>query len=171
MKSESCSVVSILCDPMDYTIHGILQARILEWIPFPFSRGFSQPRSPMLQVDSLATEPQGKSKNTGVGSLSLLHQIFPTQELNWGLLHCRRDSLPAELPGKPQYDMIKLILNSTFSSSFLGDFCMPCKGPCWGPQTSETSCISPCSSPSVSMDRASLKSRIRARPLHHILYL
>ena len=33
-----------LCDPMDYTVHGILQARILEWIDFPFSRGSSQPR-------------------------------------------------------------------------------------------------------------------------------
>ena len=30
-----------LCDPVDYTIHGILQARILEWIAFPFSRGSS----------------------------------------------------------------------------------------------------------------------------------
>ena len=29
-----------LCDPMDYTVHGILQARILEWVAFPFSRGF-----------------------------------------------------------------------------------------------------------------------------------
>ena len=33
-----------LCDPMDYSVHGILQARILEWIAFPFSRGSSQPR-------------------------------------------------------------------------------------------------------------------------------
>ena len=33
-----------LCDPMDYTVHGILQARILEWVVFPFSRGSSQPR-------------------------------------------------------------------------------------------------------------------------------
>ena len=32
------------CDPMDYTIHGILQARILEWLAFPFSRGSSQRR-------------------------------------------------------------------------------------------------------------------------------
>ena len=30
---------------MDYTVHGILQARILEWVAFPFSRAFSQPRS------------------------------------------------------------------------------------------------------------------------------
>ena len=34
-----------LCDPMAYTVHGILQARILEWVAFPFSRGSSQPRN------------------------------------------------------------------------------------------------------------------------------
>ena len=33
-----------VCDPMDYTVHGILQAGILEWVAFPFSRGSSQPR-------------------------------------------------------------------------------------------------------------------------------
>ena len=33
-----------LCDPMDYTVHGILQTRILEWVAFPFSRGSSQLR-------------------------------------------------------------------------------------------------------------------------------
>ena len=38
---QSCPT---LCNPMDYTIHGILQARILEWIAFPFSRRSSQPR-------------------------------------------------------------------------------------------------------------------------------
>ena len=32
------------CDPMDYIVQGILLARILEWVAFPFSRGFSQPR-------------------------------------------------------------------------------------------------------------------------------
>ena len=51
-----------------------------------------EPRSPTLQafqVDSLPAEPPGKPKNTGVGSLSLLRRIFPTQESNWGLLHCR----------------------------------------------------------------------------------
>ena len=49
-----------------------------------------KPRSPALQVDSLLAEPQGKPKNTGVGNLSLLQQIFPTQESNKGLLCCRR---------------------------------------------------------------------------------
>ena len=49
-----------------------------------------EPRSPVLQADSLPAEPQGKPKNIGVGSLSLLQQIFLTQESNRGLLHCRR---------------------------------------------------------------------------------
>ena len=34
MESESCSVVSDSLDPVDYTVHGILQARILEWVVF-----------------------------------------------------------------------------------------------------------------------------------------
>ena len=49
-----------------------------------------EPSSPALQADSLPAEPQGKPQNTWVGNLSLLQWIFPTQELNWGLLHCRR---------------------------------------------------------------------------------
>ena len=45
-----------LCDPLDCSpqcssVHGILQARILEWVAIPFSKGFSQPRSPALQAD------------------------------------------------------------------------------------------------------------------------
>ena len=48
-------------------------------------------RSPALQADSLPAEPQEKPKNTGVGILSLLQQIFQTQELNWGFLHGRHD--------------------------------------------------------------------------------
>ena len=38
--AQSCLT---LCDPWDYTDHGILQARILEWVAVPFSRGSSQP--------------------------------------------------------------------------------------------------------------------------------
>ena len=49
-----------------------------------------EPRSPALQVDSLPAEPPGKTKNTGVGSLSLLQWIFLTQLSNQGLLHCRQ---------------------------------------------------------------------------------
>ena len=56
-----------------------------------------KPRSPILQADSLPAEPAGKSKNTGVGSLSLLQWVFPTQESNRGLLALQVDSLPTEL--------------------------------------------------------------------------
>ena len=49
-----------------------------------------EPTSPALQVDSSPAEPQGKPKNTGVGSLSLLQQTFLTQKLNPGLLNCRQ---------------------------------------------------------------------------------
>ena len=57
-------------------------------------------RYPALQVDSLLSEPPGKPKNTGMGSLSLLQGILLIQELDRDLLHCSAH-LPAELPGKP----------------------------------------------------------------------
>ena len=59
-------------------------------------------RSPTLQVDSLPSEPQGKPNNTGVGSLSLLQQIFPTQESNRGLLHCRWILYQLRYQGSPR---------------------------------------------------------------------
>ena len=59
--------------------------------PFPSLGDLPNPGikagSPALQVDSLPAGPQGKTQNTEVGSLSLLQRIFPTQKLNWGLLH------------------------------------------------------------------------------------
>ena len=55
--AQSCPT---LCDPMDYTVRGILQASIMRWVAFPFSRGSSQPRDqtrfPALQGDSLPAE-------------------------------------------------------------------------------------------------------------------
>ena len=44
VKVKAAQSCPALCDSMDYTVHGILQARILEWLAFPFSRGSSQPR-------------------------------------------------------------------------------------------------------------------------------
>ena len=44
-----------LCDPMDCTIHGTLQARILDWVAFPFSREFLQPRD-QTQVSRVASK-------------------------------------------------------------------------------------------------------------------
>ena len=95
---QSCPT---LCDPMDCSlpgssVHGIFQARVLEWVAIafstrktpwtaafqaPLSMGFSRQEYwsgvPLaLQVESLPAEPQGKPKHTGVGSLSLLQGIF-----------------------------------------------------------------------------------------------
>ena len=79
---------------MGYTVHGILQAGILEWVAFSFSRGSYQPRikprSSTLKANSLPAEPQGRPTHTRGGSLSLLQRIFPTQELYWDLLHWRQ---------------------------------------------------------------------------------
>ena len=87
LSSSSSSSSSIV------TSQGILWARILEPVAMPSSRGSSQPRDrtqvSILQADSSPSEPPGKPKNTGVCSRSLLQGIFPTQELNQGLLHYR----------------------------------------------------------------------------------
>ena len=63
------------------------------WSGMPFSSPGDpgiEPRSPALWADCLLSEPPGKPKNTEVNSLFLLLGIFLTQELNWGLLHCRQ---------------------------------------------------------------------------------
>ena len=105
VKMKVAQLCLTLCNPMDSTVHGTLQARILEWVAFPFFRGSSQPRD-RTQVshfagDSLPAEPQGKPKNIGVGSLLLLQQIFPTQESNWCLLHCRQILYQLSYQGSP----------------------------------------------------------------------
>ena len=68
-KSSSTKLVKVkvaqscptLCDPMDYTVHGILQARILEWVVFPpgaLPNPGIETRSPALQMESLPAEPK-----------------------------------------------------------------------------------------------------------------
>ena len=76
-------------------------------VAFPFFGGSFQPRD-RTQVSHLAGRfftslAIRNPKNTGVGSLSLLPRIFPTQESKQGLLHCKwiASSLPTELSEKP----------------------------------------------------------------------
>ena len=61
MKGKSCPT---LWNPMDYIVHGVLQARILEWVAFPFLGDLPklgiEPKSPALQENSLPAEPPGK---------------------------------------------------------------------------------------------------------------
>ena len=102
MKSESEVAQSCptLRDPVDRSlpgssVHGISQARVLEWVAIAFSqsKGVAQ-LCPTLgapwTIQDSWTIQNSPGQNTGVGSLSLLQGIFPTQELNQGLLHCRR---------------------------------------------------------------------------------
>ena len=82
-----------LCNSVDYTVHGILQARIREWVGVPFSRGSFQPRD-QIQVSPVAswffTSWTTREAQEYWSNLSLLQWIFLTQESNCGLLHCRR---------------------------------------------------------------------------------
>ena len=75
--TQSCLT---FCKPMDYTVHGTLQARILEWVAFPFSRWSSQPeikpRSPTLQEDSLPGEPPRKPWVHNLWPLARTHCSF-----------------------------------------------------------------------------------------------
>ena len=90
--SDVAQLCSTLCDPMDCSppgssVHGILQARILEWVTISFSRDLPspgiEPRSPTLQADALASEPPGKPHASKV-MLKTLHarlQYYVNQEL------------------------------------------------------------------------------------------
>ena len=61
VKVKVAQLCLTLCNPMDYTVYEILQARLLEWVAFPFSGDLPnpeiKPRSPTLQADSLPAEP------------------------------------------------------------------------------------------------------------------
>ena len=82
---------------------GILQARTLEWIAFPFSGDLPnpgiKPRNPTLQAASLAAEPQGKPKNTGVVAYPFSGGL-PHPGIKPGSSALQVDSLPTELSGK-----------------------------------------------------------------------
>ena len=114
-----------LCVIPRIVVHGIFQARILEWVAFPFSRGSSQPRdgtqgwNSALPADSLPAEPQEKPKNNGVGSLSLLQGIFPTQELNRGLLLCRQILYQLSDQGNPWVTLDSALFSVSPSDSDL----------------------------------------------------
>ena len=77
------------------------------WSGYPIPSPVDHPNpgielgSPALQVDSLPIVLSGKPKNTGVGSLSLLQQIFLTQESKQGLLYCRQILYQLSYQGSP----------------------------------------------------------------------
>ena len=109
--AQSCLT---LCDPMDQTVPEILQARILEWVTFPFSKGYSQPRD-WTQVSHIAGRFFTSWATRGAqeywsSSLSLLQQTLPTQELNQGLLYCRQILYQLSYEGNPDKNSIKFLI-------------------------------------------------------------
>ena len=77
-----------LCDPVDDTVHGILQARILEWIAFPFSRGSSQPRdqNPGLLHCRILYHMSHKGSPLDL-QLEVLYHLTFIQNQKWGPYH------------------------------------------------------------------------------------
>ena len=93
-KCKSLSRIRLFATP--WIMQSMKFSRPEYWSGWPFPSPGDlpnpeiEPRSPTLQMDFLPAEPEGKPKNTRVGSQFLLQQIFLSQELNQGLLHCRQ---------------------------------------------------------------------------------
>ena len=87
VKVKVAQLCLTLCDPVNYTVHGLLWARIMEWVAFPFSRGSSQPRDQTQLVHSLPAEPQGKQENKICHcfhfSPSFWHEVMGLDAMIW----------------------------------------------------------------------------------------
>ena len=130
MKVKVTQLCPTLCNPVDYTVHGLLWARILEWVAFPFSRGSFQPRDRTqvshiagrvfttwatreAQTESLSVisdslrphEPyspwSSPGQNTGLGNFFPFPTDLPNPGIELGSPALQVDSLPTELSGKP----------------------------------------------------------------------
>ena len=91
LKPKSLSRIRLSVTPMDYTVHGILQVRIPEWVFFPspgdLPNPWIKPGSPALQADSLPTELAGTpfSVEGAPSSLSLLMCVCACLNHKWAL--------------------------------------------------------------------------------------
>ena len=97
--------VPTLCDQMDYTVHVILQARKLEWVAFPFSRGSSQPRD-WTQVSHItgrffANWATREAQEYWSGLPIPSPADLLTRESNRDLLHCRQILYQLSYQGSP----------------------------------------------------------------------
>ena len=105
MKVKVAQACSPLCDPMDYTVHGMLQARILEWVAFPFTRGSSQPRDQAQASHNCRWILYQLSHKGSPRILEWMAYSFSRESSDTGIElgspALQVDSLPAELPGKP----------------------------------------------------------------------
>ena len=96
--AQSCPT---LCDPLDYTVHGILQARITGVGSCSLLQG-SNPGLPHGRRILYQLSHKGSPRILEWVDLSLLQRIFPTQEWNRGLLHCRWILYQLSYQGSPQ---------------------------------------------------------------------
>ena len=92
------------CSLSGSSVHGTLQARILEWVPVPFSKG-SQPkdRTQASGIASYFLSHQGSPRILEWEAYPFSRGICPTQESNQGLLHCRRILYQLSYQGSPCY--------------------------------------------------------------------
>ena len=78
--AQSCPT---LCDPMDYTVPGILQARILEWVAFPFCRRSSQPRGSVITCLIYFSLLLECKSHEGRSQFYLFHCSVSSTEVSW----------------------------------------------------------------------------------------
>ena len=102
---ETTTLAKPLCDPMDYTVHGILQARVLEWVAFPFSRGSFQTRN-RTQISHIAGRfftswATREAQEAWSGYLIPSPADLQDPGIEPGSPALQVDSLPTELSGKP----------------------------------------------------------------------
>ena len=119
-----------LCNPMDYTVRGILQARILERVAFPFCRGSSQPRD-RNQVSCIAggfftSWVTREAQKYWSGPIPFPVDL-PNPGIKPGSPTLQADSLPTELTGKPQGGMFKLTLTRSQKVFMLNKHCRKCQ--------------------------------------------
>ena len=122
LESQSCPT---LCKPMNWSppgssVHGVLQARILEWAAFASSRGSSQPTDP-TQVSCIAggfftiwATREAQEYWSG-WSIPFLGEL-PDPGIEPRSPTLQTDSLPAELPGKPVSSYTKILKNTSLES-------------------------------------------------------
>ena len=94
------------CSPPGSFVHGILQARILEWVAIPFSRGSSQPRDRTQVYPHCRQILYPLSHQGSPGILELVAcrpPDLPDPGIELVSPALQADSLPAELPGKPSF--------------------------------------------------------------------
>ena len=122
-----------LCDPMDYTVHGILQTRKLEWVDFPFSRESLQPRDwaqiPYTVGGFFTSWVTSKGQDYWCGKPIPSPVDLPDPGIKPGSSALQAEFLPTELSVKPLLPFLHLINLGTnvFFSGKIKEEILNCK--------------------------------------------